>query len=93
MLPILAGVVALFALLSFAVAVREAMAIVHLSPKGSGLKTYFALGWWKFSAIEAQIGPEAKPHLSIYQRAVIAFIVFVLIGLVLSGLATGYGRS
>ncbi|WP_375450900.1 hypothetical protein [uncultured Devosia sp.] len=92
-MSILAGVVALFAILALALAVREAMAIARLSPKASGLGNYFVLGWWKFGAIATQADPDAAPHLEIYKRAVIAFLVFVVIGLVLSGIASGFGRS
>ena len=86
-MSILAGVVAVLAVLTLAVAIREAMTIVRLSPKGSGLRNSFLLGWWNFGAISAQAGAEAKPHLAIYQRSVIVFIALVLIGLVLGGLS------
>ena len=86
-MTILAGVIAVLALLTLAVAVREALAVVRISPKGQGLGSFFLLGWWKFNAIAAKTGPEAKPHLAIYQRSVIVFVILVLIGLVLGGLS------
>ena len=87
-MQILAGIVALFAILSLALAIREAIAIVRLSPASTGLRNYFLLGWWKFGELEAKIGPEAHPHLTIYKRAAIAFIVFVVIGVVLGGVSS-----
>lgn len=86
-MTILAGVIAVLALLTLAIAVREARAVVRLSPRGQGLGSFFLLGWWKFKAIEAKAGAEAKPHLAIYQRCVIVFVVLVLIGVVLGGLS------
>ena len=87
-MQILAGIVALFAILSLALAIREAIAIVRLSPASTGLRNYFLLGWWKFGEIEARIGPEAQPHLMIYKRSAIAFVTFVIIGLVLGGVSS-----
>ena len=87
-MQILAGIVALFAILSLALAIREAMAIVRLSPASAGLKNYFLLGWWKFGELEAKIGPDAKPHLTIYKRAAISFLIFVVIGVVLGGISS-----
>jgi len=87
-MTILAGVIAVLALLTLAVAVREAMTVVHLSPKGQGLGNFFMFGWWKFKAIEAKASPDAKPHLAIYQRSVLVFVVLVLVGVVLGGFST-----
>ena len=87
-MTILAGVVAVLALLTLAVAVREAMSVVRLSPKAQGLGGFFLLGWWKFKDLAAKSGPEAKPHLAIYQRSVIVFVVLVVIGVVLGGLGS-----
>jgi len=87
-MQILAGIVALFAILSLALAIREAVAIVRLSPASTGLGNYFLLGWWKFGELEARIGPDAQPHMMIYKRSAIAFVVFVIIGVVLGGLSS-----
>jgi hypothetical protein len=84
-MTILAGVVAVLALLTLAVAVREAMSVIRLSPKGQGLGNFMLLGWWKFKAIEAKSGPEARPHLAIYQRSVVVFVLLVIVGVVLGG--------
>jgi hypothetical protein len=87
-MQILAAIVALFAILSLALAIREAIAIVRLSPASTGLRNYFMLGWWKFAELEARIGPDAQPHLMIYKRSTIAFVVFVIIGVVLGGVSS-----
>lgn len=84
-MSILFGVIGVFAMLSGVVAVIQAIQIVSLAPKGEKLGSYFALGWWKFGRIEAKAGPAAVPHVRIYQRAVIAFLAFVILGLLLSG--------
>ncbi len=86
-MTVLLGVVLLFALLSLFVAVVQAMAAVRLAPAGEQLGSFFPLGWWKFSQLEAKGGPAARERLSIYKRAVIAFVVFVVLGLILSGWA------
>jgi Na+-driven multidrug efflux pump len=82
---ILAGVIGLFASLSWIIAVIQAIRIVKLAPKGEKLGSYFALGWWKFDQIAAKAGPESLPVLETYKRAVIAFLVFVILGVLLSG--------
>jgi hypothetical protein len=87
-MQILAGIVALFAILSLALAIREAIAIVRLSPANTGLRHDFLLSWWKFGELEARIGPDARPHLAIYKRSAIAFVVFVVVGLVLGGISS-----
>ncbi|UJW86139.1 hypothetical protein [Devosia sp. SL43] len=82
---ILAGVIGLFASLSWIVAVIQAIRIVQLTPKGEKMGSYFALGWWKFDQIAAKAGPASVPVLETYKRAVIAFLVFVILGVLLSG--------
>ena len=82
---ILAGVLGLFAVLSWIIAVIQAIRIVQLAPQGEKLGSYFALGWWKFDQIQAKAGPASAPVLQTYKRAVIAFLVFVILGVVLSG--------
>ena len=86
-MTLLLGVVLLFALLSLFVAVVQAMAAARLAPAGEHLGSFFPLGWWKFSQLESKGGPAARERLSIYKRAVIAFVVFVVLGLILSGWA------
>lgn len=84
-MTLLLGVVLLFALLSLFVAVVQAMAAARLAPAGEHLGSFFPLGWWKFRQLEAKGGPAARERLTIYKRAVIAFVVFVILGLILSG--------
>ena len=86
-MSILFGVIGAFAVLSWLVAVIQAVQIVSLAPKGERLGSYFALGWWKFGQIAAKAGPASVPHIQIYRRAVIAFLAFVIFGLLLSGWA------
>ena len=83
---ILLGVVALFAVLTLLVAVMQARAMVRLVAQ-PGLAAFFPLGWWKFGALEARCGAAATSHLRVYKRAVIGFVVFVVLGLMLSGWA------
>ena len=86
-MSILLGVIALFAILSLVVAAMQAVAIVRLAPAGERLGSYMLLGWWKFGQLERKAGPAATEHLAIYKRATIAFIVFIVLGLALSGWA------
>ncbi|WP_316354400.1 hypothetical protein [Devosia sp.] len=86
-MSILLGVIALFAILSLVVAAVQAVAIVRLAPASERLGSYMLLGWWKFGQLEKKAGPAAAEHLAIYKRAAIAFIVFIVLGLVLSGWA------
>ena len=85
-MTILLGVIALFALLSAAVAVVQAMAISKLSPAGKWQDWTF--GWWRFDAIAARAGLSGEEQAAIYKRAVIACLVFVIAGLLLSGWAS-----
>ena len=55
------------------------------APAGENLAGFMPLGWWKFSQLEAKAGPAAAQQLNIYKRSVIAFIAFLLLGLILSG--------
>src|SRR3546814_445840 len=84
-MSVLLGVIVLFAVLALVVAVIQAVAIVRAAPAGADLAGFMPLGWWKFSQLEAKAGAAAAPSLIIYKRSVIAFIVFLLLGLFLSG--------
>jgi len=84
-MSILLGVIALFAILSLIVTVIQAVAIIRLAPASERLGSYMLLGWWKFGQIEQKAGPAAAAHLNIYKRAAIAFLVFVVLGVTLSG--------
>ena len=82
---ILLGVILLFTVLTLVVAVMQAVAIVKLAPASEKLAGFMPLGWFKFGQLERKAGPAAAVPLNIYKRAVIAFVVFLLLGLVLSG--------
>lgn len=86
-MSILLGVILLFAVLTLVVAVMQAVAIVRLAPASEKLAGFMPLGWWKFGQIAQKAGPAAAEPFNIYKRAVIAFLVFLLLGLVLSGIA------
>jgi hypothetical protein len=87
-MSVLLGVITLFAVLTLVVAVMQAVAIVRVAPASEKLASFMPLGWWKFRQLEAKAGPAAAQPLNIYKRAVIAFVVFVLLGLALSSWAT-----
>lgn len=92
-MAILIGVIALFAVLSLALAVAQGIAMVRVAPAGAQLGSFLPLGWWKFGRIADKAGPAAVQNLAIYKRAVIAFLVFVVLGLILSGVATSQSPS
>ena len=84
-MSVLLGVILLFAVLTLVVAVMQAVAIVRVAPVSANLAGFMPLGWWKFRQLEQKAGPAAAPQLNIYKRAVIAFIVFLVLGVALSG--------
>ena len=86
-MSILLGVIALFAILSLVVAAIQAAAIVRLAPPSERLGSYMLLGWWKFGQLEQKAGPAAASHVNIYKRAAIAFLIFIVLGVALSGWA------
>lgn len=81
----LLGVIVLFTVLALAIAVVQAIAITRLAPASAQIGSFFPLGWWKFGQIEAKAGPQAAGPLAIYKRAVIAFVIFLVLGLIASG--------
>ena len=86
MIGVVVGVLGLFAVFAWVLAVISAINIVRLTPAGQRLRTYGRLGWWKFDDIRATIGSSADPHIRTYQRAFIAFILCVLASIVIGGL-------
>ena len=84
-MSVLLGVISLFAVLSLAVAVVQGLALVSLAPAGERLGSFMPLGWWKFRQLATKAGPVAAEPLNIYKRAVIAFLVFLVLGVILSG--------
>ncbi|WDR05788.1 hypothetical protein PSQ90_16325 [Devosia rhodophyticola] len=85
-MAILVGVIIVLALLALALAVREAQAMVRLSPQSDGLAGFFWLGWWKFGAIKARISPDAAARYATYTRAITTFLVLIVLGSVLSSM-------
>jgi len=92
-MSILLGVIVLFMLLTLAVAVMQGMAVVRLAPASENLAGFMPLGWWKFRQLEQKAGPAAAEPLNIYKRAVVAFMVFLALGLVLSGWAANQAQA
>ena len=92
-MSVLLGVIVVFALLTLGLAVRQGLTIVRLAPPSAQLGSFMPLGWWKFDKLDAMAGPAAAAHLPIYKRAVIAFLVFLVLGLVLSGWAASRTSS
>lgn len=86
-MTVLLGVIVLFAVLSGIVAAVQAVAIMRLAGSAGHSWGDFLLGWWKFDALQAKAGPDSVPHLTIYKRAIAAFLVFIVLGLILSGWA------
>ena len=86
-MTILLGVIALFAILSLIVAAFQAVAIVRLAPASERLGSYMLLGWWKFGQLAQKAGPAAASHVNIYKRAAVAFLIFIVLGVALSGWA------
>ena len=82
-LPILAGVIGLCAVLAWIIAVISAIRVVGLAPRGERIRNYVRLGWWQFADIRTDLGPAADEHIRTYQRAFIAFFVCILAGFAL----------
>ena len=86
MISIAIGILGLFAVVAWVVAVMSAIQIVRLAPAGERLRTYGRLGWWRFDAIREQIGGAADQPIRSYQRAFVAFFICVLASIVIGGL-------
>ena len=84
-MSILMGVVLLFAVLCGGVAAAQAVAINRVAPAGEWRG--WLLGWWRFGEISQRAGLSASAQAAIYKRAVIACLIFVVFGLLLSGWA------
>ena len=83
---VVVGVLGLFAVVAWVLAVISAINIVRLTPKGQRLRTYGQLGWWQFDKVRATAGPAVDPHIRTYQRAFLAFFLCVLASMVIGGL-------
>jgi hypothetical protein len=86
MIGVVIGVLGLFAVFAWGLAVISAIQIVRLTPAGQRLRTYGQLGWWQFEKVRAAAGAAVDPHIRTYQRAFIAFIICVLASIVIGGL-------
>ena len=84
---ILLGVIGLFAVLCWIVAMVQAVTMVRLAAAERRSWTDWLFGWWKFDAIRKMAGAAGSTHATIYQRAVIAFVFFVVLGIILSSVA------
>jgi uncharacterized protein involved in cysteine biosynthesis len=84
-MSILLAVIVLFALLSLLLAAGQAVAITRLAPTtGPGWRDWL-FSWWRFDRITSWAGLKGEAQAGIYKRAVIACLVFVVLGLILSG--------
>ena len=84
-MSILLGVIMLFALLSALLAAGQAVAISRMaSPSGANWRDWL-FGWWRFERVTGWAGLRGEVQAAIYKRAVIACLVFVILGLILSG--------
>ena len=88
MTGIFVGIIGLFAVMAWIVAVISAIRIVGLAPKGQKIRNYVRLGWWQFAAIRQDLGPAADLHIRTYQRAFIAFFACILAGMIFGIVAT-----
>ena len=75
-----ASIIGLAAVAAWALAVWSGMSLVSIAPRGGRLATLFDLGWWRFAAIEARIGPSAKTPIDRYRKAFLAFFLCILAG-------------
>ena len=72
-------VLASLAAIAWLIAVASALSLVVMAPSGGRFATLTDLGWWRFGAIEARIGPSARPRLTLYRNAFLAFFLLVLV--------------
>ena len=84
-MSILLGVIMLFALLSALLAAGQAVSISRLAAAGGPSWRDWLFGWWRFERIAAWAGLSGEVQAAIYKRAVIACLIFVILGLILSG--------
>ena len=86
-MTILLGVIGLFAVLCWIIAVVQAVTIVRLSAAEHRSWTDWILGWWKFDAVRKMAGAGGSTHAMIYQRAMIAFVLFVVLGIIVGSVS------
>jgi hypothetical protein len=93
MLSVVIGVLGLFAVFAWGLAVISAIRIVRLAPAGQRLSTYGQLGWWRFDRIRTLVGPAADPHIQTYQRAFFAFFICVLASIAVGALLSATAQN
>jgi len=86
-MSILLGVIMLFALLSALLAAGQAVSISRLAAAGGPSWRDWLFGWWRFERIAAWAGLSGEVQAAVYKRAVIACLIFLILGLILSGWA------
>ena len=84
MLGLLIGLLVAVSVGAWVVALMAALQVVALVPAGERLKSWFALGGWRFGEIRSAGGPSVEPHLRRYRLA-----FFVFFAVVIGGAAVG----
>jgi hypothetical protein len=93
MIGVVIGVLGLFAVFAWGLAVISAIQIVRLTPAGQRFGTYVQLGWWQFDKVRAAAGPAVNPHIRTYQRAFFAFFICVLASIVMGALLSATAQN
>ena len=86
MIVVVRVVLAVAALATWVVAVSAAIGVVRASNPGQRISNYFLLGLWRFSVLEARIGPSAGPLTRRYRNALLAFLGIILLMMLTGGL-------
>lgn len=89
-MSMLLGVILLFAILSGLLAAGQGVAISRLPSAGGPGPREWLFGWWRFDRVSSWAGLAGEVQAAIYKRAVIAFMVFMVLGLILSGWAVNH---
>ena len=74
------SIIGLAAVAAWVLVVWSAMTLVSIAPRGGRLATLNDLGFWRFAAIEARVGPDALTPIDRYRKAFIAFFLCILAG-------------
>lgn len=83
MLSVVIAILGLGAAGAWVVAVMSALSIIGLAPRGQKMAAYYALGWWRFTKVEAIAGPAAAPHIGRYRKAFLVFFACILLAVVI----------
>lgn len=84
-MSILLAVIMLFALLSGGLAAGQAIAISRMATVSGPTFKDWLFGWWRFERISGWAGLSGEVQAAIYKRAIVACLVFVILGMILSG--------